>query len=534
MKSGTFSALARSVVSMGDAPGPGRIVIEPQEPSGAALRRLDSWKAVAGYLNRGARTVQRWEREEGLPIHRLQHDKLGSIYAFCEELDAWWNSRKSTIRIEPEPEAEPEPTLAVLPFSDLSRERDQEYFCDGMAEELIIALGHLQGLKVKSRVASFRYKSSGLDVPEVGRQLGASTLLTGSVRKSGERLRIVVELVDVAQGNQLWSQTYDREFGDIFAVQEEIARNVAHTLAVTLTPKEQAALRHVPTHSPEAYDYYLRGRTFYYRYSPADVHCATQLFTNAVGCDPDYPLAYAGLADCWSFLYLNSERSAAMLEKSEAASRRAVELAPDSAQAQASRALALSLSNRNAEAEQAFTEALALDGNLFEARYFYARHCFGVGQFEKAVELYEGARRVRPEDYQAPLLVAQIYDDLGRHEEARRSRLEGIALADKHLLLNPDDARALYMAANGMAAIGQTEKARQWADRAYNLRPEDSMLLYNLGCIYSMLGHTGRALDVLEKGMRLGLRHRGWYEHDSNLDSLRAEPRFRALLAQLA
>lgn len=519
---------------MVDAPSPGPALAAPTETQANASRRLDSWKAVAGYLNRGARTVQRWEREEGLPIHRLQHDKLGSIYAYTTELDAWWTGRKAQIKPEPAADNEVEPTLAVLPFADLSREHDQEYFCDGIAEELIIALGRIRGLRVKSRIAAFRYKSSGLEVLEIGRRLGASTLLTGSVRKSGDRLRIVVELTDAQLADQLWSQIYDRRLGDVFAIQEEIARNVAGALEVTLSAKEQAALERVPTHDLEAYDYYLRGRTFYYHYSPADMHCAIQLFSQAIERDPGFPLAHAGLADCWSFLYLYSERSAGVLEKTESASRRAVELDPESAQAQASRGLALSLNRRDEEAARAFETALGLDGNLFEAHYFFARHSFGLGQFAKAAELYEAAMRVRPEDYQSPLLVAQIYDDLGRADEARQARLNGITLAEEHLRLNPDDARALYMAANGMAALGMTERARQWADRALGLRPADSMLLYNLACIYSMLDLVPEALDLLEKAVRLGLRQRGWFEHDNNLDALRAEPRFRRLLAELS
>jgi adenylate cyclase len=210
-----------------------------------------------------------------------------------------------------------------------------------------------------------------------------------------------------------------------------------------------------------------------------------------------------------------------------------VRLDPASAQARASRALALCINERFEEAEAEFQAALHLDPDLFEAHYFYARHCFVQGRQLQAVQHYEEAMRIRPEDYQSPLLVAQSYDDLGRPDDARRARRKGVELAEQHLKLNPDDARACYMAANGLVALGQTERGRQWAEKAVAMRPDDPMLLYNAGCIFSMLGSAERALDCLEQARDLGVAERGWYEHDSNLDPVRGHPRFRALLEQL-
>jgi TolB-like protein/Tfp pilus assembly protein PilF len=500
--------------------------------TGNQPRRIDSWKDIASYLKRGARTVQRWEREEGLPVHRLHHDKLGSVYAWQHELDSWWTSRGGSLASQPaaEPAA---PSVAVLPFTDLSQQQDQQYFCDGIAEELILALGKLRGLRVCSRMSSFRFRGDAAGERTIGRQLRVSALLAGSVRHAAGRLRILVNLIDPERGSQLWSGVFDRELGDVFAIQEEIARSVAQSLAVTLSPLEAAALERPPTRDLQAYDLYLRGRTFYYRYGPSDMPCAIQMFSRAIERDPAYPLAHAGLADCWSYLYLYSDRSPEILRKADETSRRAVDLDPDSAQAQASRALALSLNRRDEEAEDAFEAALRLDPGLFEAHYFYARHSFVLGRLEKAAGQYEAAIQLRPEDYQAPLLAAQIYHDLGRAEAAQASRRRGLAAAEEHLLLNPDDARAVYMAANGMAALGQKDRSRQWAKRALVMRPTDSMLLYNLGCIYALLGDSGDALQALEQAVQHGLRQRGWFEHDSNLDSVRAHPRFLALLRQL-
>jgi adenylate cyclase len=206
---------------------------------------------------------------------------------------------------------------------------------------------------------------------------------------------------------------------------------------------------------------------------------------------------------------------------------------PRSAQAWASRGLSLSLSGHNEEAGKAFELAIRLAPDLFEAHYFHARHCFALGQLERAARLYEESMRVNPDDYQSPLLVAQIYDDLGRPGEATVARQRGIEVAGRHLRLNPDDARAFYMAANALVALGKLPQGQQWAERALAIRPDDPMLLYNVGCIFSMLGRVEPAIECLEKAASNGLTHKGWYEHDSNLDPLRKHPRFEELVGNL-
>jgi len=454
------------------------------------------------------------------------HFRTGTALELRDELE---RLRRETAEARPDDI----PSIAVLPFADMSREKDQAYFCEGIAEEIINALSHVQGLRVASRTASFLFKDTVLELRDIGHRLHVETLLEGSVRKSGNRLRITVQLVDADRGFHLWSESFDRELKDIFEIQEEIARNVVRALQVTLSPQEKGALRKAPTSHVQAYDYYLRGRSFYYQYGKQDIEFALQLFSRATELDPSYALAYAGLADCWSYIFLYSERKASVREQAEAASRRAVEMAPDSAQAQASHALALSSGGHKEEAERAFEEAIRLDSGLFEAWYFYARHAFVNGDLEKAARLFRGASRVRPDDYQSPLLVAQIYDALGQPEEARAARLRGVALVEERIELHPDDVRALYMGANGLVALGEKVKGLEWARRAQNIAPEEPMLLYNLGCIYSLAGEIDEALDSLERAVAYGLIQKGWYEHDSNLDSLRKHPRFLALMERL-
>ncbi len=426
-----------------------------------------------------------------------------------------------------------ESSIAVLPFVDMSSKRDQEYFCEGIAEELINSLGKICCIQVASRTSAFKYKDSNLDIREIGQQLNVKTVLEGSVRKDGDTLRVTAQLINVADGYHLWSERYDREMKDVFAIQDEIAQSIVDALKVTLTPKERRSVQATGTRQIEAYDDYLRGRNFYYQFRRKSIELALQMFTLAIEHDPNYAHAYAGIADCYSYLFLYAERSSASLRKAAEASHKALELNPELAEAHASRGQVLSLSKKHSEAEAEFENAIRLGPRLFQAYYLYARDSFAQGKSDKAVELYEKAMEVSPDDYQAPLLVSQVYEDLGQESKAAAARRRAVKIVQEHLKVDPGDVRALYMGANGLIGLGETEKGIEWAALALIIDPTDPMLLYNVGCIYSMAGRIEEALACLEKATSAGLSQKEWYEHDSNLDPLRNHPRFKALLAEL-
>jgi TolB-like protein/Tfp pilus assembly protein PilF len=423
-----------------------------------------------------------------------------------------------------------ERSVAVLPFSDLSPERDQDYFCEGIAEEILTALRRVERLKVASRACSFRFHSAEVDVREIGRELGVSTLLDGSVRKAGTRLRITVELVDAGDGFQIWSESYDRELRDIFAIQEEIARTVAQALEITLSAQESGALGKQATQDILAYDCYLRGRQRYYEYDRRSIESARELFSRAIERDPRFARAHAGLADCLSYLFTNAGRETAHLDSARASAEKALALDPDLAEAHASLGTALSLAGHHVEAEAVFEAAIRLAPQLFEAHYFYARDCFIRGKLAAAAAHYEEAMRVWPDDYQAPLLVAQVYEDLGRPGDAAAARRRGVVVAEQRLRASPEDARALYMGANGLVALGERERGLEWVERALTLDPDEPMVLYNVACIQCLAGDDEAALSSLERALQAGMTAREWLEHDSNLDPIRDTPRFRALL----
>jgi adenylate cyclase len=425
-------------------------------------------------------------------------------------------------------------SIAVLAFSDMSSARDQEYFCDGIAEEIIHHLARIRGLRVSSRTSSFAFKGKSEDVREIGKKLGVSAVLEGSVRKAGGQLRICAQLINVENGCHLWSESYDRELKDVFAIQDEIARSIAATLKITLTPGESRAIGRAPTTDLEAYDYYLQGRQFFYQYKRKGIEFALKMFLQAIELDPSFVRAYAGIADCCSFLYLYAGSHEEHREKADSMSRKAIDLDQDSAEAHASRGVACSLKQDYRSAEREFETAIQLDPMLFEAYYFYARVYFVEGNLPKAIQMYEKAMEVNPQDYQGPLLVAQIYSDLGDEEKAKASRLRGIKIAQAKLMLNPDDARALYMGANGLIALGNYEQGLDWAHQALEIDPDEPMVLYNVACIQSLAGKSEEALDSLEKAVRSGLNQKTWLEHDSNLDPLRKSPRYKKLIKFLS
>jgi adenylate cyclase len=425
------------------------------------------------------------------------------------------------------------PVVAVLPFSSLDTDPENEYLCDGIAEELIIGLGRVPGLRVVARSASFALKGETTDPGGVGKRLNASAILSGSVRRSNGKLQIMVELAETETGFALWSERFDRKIGDVISIQDEIARHVISALQIKRIQVPVREIQSIQTHNIEAYDFYLRGRKFFYQFSRQGIDFALRMFRQAIALDARYALAWCGIADCQSYRFMYVDNLESSCEEALRASNKAIQLDPLLAEAHASRGWALSIKGDYAGAEDELEEAIELDPFLFEARYLYARVSFAQGQVEKAGRLYEEANKVRPEDYQSLLLGGQMFEDLGKIEKSKALRKKGVRIAEAQLRLNPGDTRALYMGANGLVAIGEREQGIEWLQRALALEPSDAMLLYNAGCIYAMLGMTEESLACLSKSMDSGLIQKGWYLHDSNLDSVRGDPRFEELMARL-
>jgi len=424
-------------------------------------------------------------------------------------------------------------TIAVLPFVNMSGDVENEYFSDGISEEILNLLAKLPQLKVASRTSSFNLKGERVDIPTVARQLGVGTILEGSVRRAGERVRITAQLIEADSDSHLWSETYDREMKDVFAIQDDIAQSIVKALQVTLSPQERRAMQSVATNDPEAYDYYLRGRRYMYSMARRDYEHAIRMFEQAIALDSKYALAYAGLADAYSHMYRYVEGSPENVEKANRASEQAVVLDRDSAEAHASRGMALFISDRYDEAEAEFEAAIARNPNLFEAWHYYGLAASSQGRVEKSIELYTKASEVNPADFQVPMFLAMAYASLGRKQDEMRVRLGALGTLERHLKLNPHDTRAIYFAAQNLYRIGEREKAVAMAEQAMQQGMNEPVVLYNVACFYTGLGEKERAIDLLEQAVSLGWGDRAWMENDSDFEPLREEPRFQALLARI-
>ncbi|HEU4879800.1 MAG TPA: protein kinase, partial [Gemmatimonadaceae bacterium] len=356
-------------------------------------------------------------------------------------------------------------SVAVLPFTNMSADPDNEYFTDGMAEEIINALNKVQSLRVAARTSSFAFKGKNEDVGEIGRKLKVSTVLEGSVRKMGNRLRITAQLVNVADGYHLWSERYDREMEDVFAIQDDISQAIVKALKVILSEGEKKQIEKVRAENVQAYDYYLRGRQ-YYQIHRKSLEYARQMFNRAIETDPDYARAYAGVADSCSLLYMYFDAREFNLKQADIASAKALELEPDLAEAHVARGLAISLSKRFREAEAEFETAMRLDPKLFEASYWFGRALLAEGRFQEAAKMFERASALRPEDYQAPNFLAQAYNSLDMKDEGVAANKRSIRLMEERLALNPADARASNLLAATYANFGDVEKAMDYAERS--------------------------------------------------------------------
>ncbi|SCW47436.1 TolB amino-terminal domain-containing protein [Rhizobium mongolense subsp. loessense] len=425
------------------------------------------------------------------------------------------------------------PSIAVLPFNNISGDPEQEYFSDGITEDIITDLSKISGLFVVARNTVYTYKGKPAKVQQVSQDLRVNYILEGSVRKAGSRVRVTAQLVEGKGGGHLWADRYDRDLTDIFALQDEITHTIVDHLKVKLLPEEKKVICQAPTGSFEAYAYYLRGRHFLHWHSKSHYVMAKRMFAMAVELDPLYARAYAGIADCDSFLFLHYNADVS-IDGILAASAKALDLENGLAEAHASLGLALSLRERHRDAMAEFDQAIALDPNLFEAYYFYARACFTQGKLDEAARLFQRAAEIKPDDYQALLVLINVLRSLGREQEMKIAAREGVARAERELVLRPENARAAYLGALGLAALGELDRAKEWAGRALTIDPDDRLAKYNVACFYSLEGEHERAIGLLVE-LLPGATHetKRWVKYDSDLDPIRRHPHFFKVLELL-
>ena len=425
------------------------------------------------------------------------------------------------------------PSVAVLPFENLSRDPDQDYFGEGIAEDLITDLSKISGLVVAGRRSTYAVRQSPLDPVEASARLQVGHVLEGSVRRAGNRIRLTARLVDGTTGAQVWAERYDRTLDDIFTVQDDITQQIVVALKLNLLPTEREAIARAPTTDLEAYGDYMRGLELLARPAKSSFTRARRMFTRAVELDPNFARALAGIAECDCKLYIVCGEAVAFEDVLATASR-ALHLEPGLASAHTSLGTALFASGRIEEAEQSFQQAIAAEPDFASAHYFYGRACAELGRNQDAVKLLRRAADLAPYDVGLLSPLPCLYVALGMRAEAEATSREAMARRQQELEQKPDHTVAAWTGAIAAAFLGERKLALAWAKRALAIDPDDHLTLYNVACTYALLGLIEESIDILERAMPGASSHRiAWMRQDTDLWALRDHPRYVALLRQL-
>ncbi len=419
--------------------------------------------------------------------------------------------------------------MAVLYFENLSGAKEDEYFRDGMTEDVITELSKVKELRVFPRAAVVSFRDQSVTGPQVGQQLNAQFVLGGSLRRAGNRLRITAQLVEARTGTSVWAERYDRELSDVFEVQDEIARNITQALRITLTPQEEKLLAVKPTGDPRAYDHYLKGRAYSRRMTRSDLDLALQMFEHAILLDPGFALAHAGIANACGVVYEWHEKDERWLDRGRASCERALALDPSLAEALLGRARILYAQKRYDEAVRDVRRAIEMKRDCDGAYNILARSLFESDRWAEAIESVDHALAVNGDDYNLYVAYINVFEGLGRREDAERLRQREIAVLEQQLKDVPEDVRARVLLAADYAVTGRAAEAERELQRAVDLRPNDSNILYNAACTYGVMGKKPEAIDMLRRAKAAGYQNLEWTRRDPDLASLHGEPDFERL-----
>ncbi|HET9952056.1 MAG TPA: protein kinase [Candidatus Eisenbacteria bacterium] len=428
------------------------------------------------------------------------------------------------------PVAAAQRSVAVLYFENLSGVKEDEYFRDGITEDIITELSKIKGLKTFSRPTVLAYRDKAVTPAQIGAQLGAAYALGGSLRRSGDRLRINAQLVDTATDFPIWSERYDREMKDVFEVQDEIARKIAEALRVTLSPQEQEALADKPTDDLQAYDLYLRGKSYARRLTRQDLEFALQMFENAVARDPNFALAYAAIAKVCAEYYYNFQRdNSSWIDRAMSASQRAVALKPELPEVRIAEAWIHYARNEYEHAIRGAQMAIDKKRDCEGAYYLLGRALFAAGRFQEVAAMAEAALEASGEDYNVYVPIQNSLGSLGKKEAERNIRMRRIDALERHLKPVPEDARARIILASDYAALGRYPEAIRETNLAIALRPNEATVLYNAACVFCSMEEKGPALASLKKAWEAGFREADWARRDPDLAPLLGDPEFERL-----
>jgi len=419
-------------------------------------------------------------------------------------------------------------SVAVLYFENQSAAKDDDYFRDGITEDITTEISKIKQLKIFPRSEMLAFRDKPVTAQQLGQQLGAAYVLEGSIRRAGNRVRITAQLVEASTRLSVWAERYDRQLEDVFAIQEEIARSIAQALRITLTPQEEKTIARRPTENPQAYDFFLRGRNYTRR---ENIDYALQMFEQAIQLDPNFALAHAGIAHLCGLIYEIREQNPKWIERGLAACDRATALAPDLPEVLVAHASIFYAQRKYAEAGMQAKRAIERKSDCEGSWYILGRAYFASGRFEQAAALTEQALEANGDDYNTYIPYGRALERLGRKKEAEHLQERFIKALRQQLEQVPEDARARILLATQLANFKQdTEESIRHLCTAVALAPGDSRVLYNAACTYGVLGKKAEALEALKKAFAAGYANPAWAANDTDLDCLHDDPEFQKLV----
>jgi serine/threonine protein kinase/Tfp pilus assembly protein PilF len=425
-------------------------------------------------------------------------------------------------------------SVAVLYFENQSGAKEDEYLRDGITEDVITELSKIRGLNTFSRPTVLAFRDKAVTPAQIGQQLGAAYVLTGTLRRAGARLRISAQLIDTHTDFPLWSERFDREMKDVFEVQDEMARKIAEALRVTLSPQELEALADKPTENPQAYDLYLRGKRYARRLTRQDVEFALQMFENAVAMDPSFALAYASCANACAMYYSFFSRDQVWVERAREASGRAVALRWDLPETHISQAWVLYAAGLYDEAVRMVKKAIERKRDCDGAYYLLCRALFAAGRSQEVMDVAESAIDASGEDYNVFVPIINALGTMTK-EEAKMNMTRRFSVAlESHLKHVPEDARARILLGANYARLGREGDALRELNLAVTLRANEASILYNAACVYCGLNKKVEALDALRKAWEAGSKDAVWTRRDPDLVLLHGDPEFERLYPESA
>jgi serine/threonine protein kinase/Flp pilus assembly protein TadD len=457
-------------------------------------------------------------------LKRLKRDLDSSVRS---DSDARISSTGPAVAVVTRPVAPAKKSIAVLYFENLSGAKEDEYFRDGMTEDIITELSKIARIEIFPRSEMLAFRDKPVTAPQVGEKLNAMYVLEGSIRRAGNRLRITTQLVESATRHSVWGERYDRQMEDVFAIQEEISLSIAKALEIKLSPQEEKVIAKKPTANPVAYDFYLRGRSYLRQ---RQFEYALAMYEEAVKLDPNFALSYAGIAHVWGGMHEFRSPNPEFVEKGLAACAKAEWLAADLPEVLSARARIQYAQHHYDESIRLARRAIELRSECEGAHDVLGRSYFASRRYEEAIQLAESALEIVSNDYNALIPLINSFELLGRMADAERLRRREKEVLELQLRQFPDDVRARILLAADLANLGQPEEAVLHVRIAVAMRPTDSNVLYNAACTYGSLAMKADALEMFKRSVKSGYSNSAWAINDPDLKILHDDPEFKKLV----